>query len=150
MTIVYKTGDLFKDDAVCKVCTVNCVGVMGKGIALEYKKRYPEMFLAYQKACREGGYAPGKPIFIRNASTRGELICNLPTKQHWMNPSKLEWVEDGLRHLANMSTALKLTSVAMTIPGTGNGGLSQKDVIPLMEKYLQPVACEFRVYGKVI
>jgi len=147
MTIVYKTGDLFKDDAVAKVCTVNCVGVMGKGIALQFKKRYPLMFTQYQKACREGAYAPGKPIFIRNASTLGELICNLPTKQHWMNPSKLEWVEEGLRHLANMSVALKLETVAMTKPGCGNGGLNwEKDVKALAEKHLGPVSCEFRIY----
>ena len=149
MTIIYKTGNLFDSGAECLVCTTNVVGVMGKGIALQFKQRYPEYFQLYKKACAEGGMAVGLPIFTKNKATKDQLICSLPTKLHWQNPSQVEWIEKGLRHLANSSTAMKLKIVALTIPGTGNGGLQQSTVIPLMEKYLQPIACEFWVYGRV-
>lgn len=147
MTIVYESGNLFDKQADCIVCTVNCVGVMGKGVALQFKQRYPRMFDVYWKACREGIYHPGKPIFMKNSATDNQLICNLPTKLHWRDPSRVEWIDEGLRHLAGCSTTLKLTSVRMSKPGCGNGGLNwDKDVKHLAEKHLGPVACMFYIY----
>jgi hypothetical protein len=93
MLIYYRTS-LLESTAQTVVNTVNCVGVMGKGIAHAFKMRYPEMFVAYKKICHDKLLEPGK-LWLRRASD--QWVLNFPTKKHWRHPSKLEWIEAGLR-----------------------------------------------------
>ena len=145
--IEYVTGDLFKSGADCIVNTVNSVGIMGKGIALQFKHHYPEYFLAYKEACRNGLVKPGVPTFKKDSATRGQMICSFPTKLHWRNPSQVEWIESGLRILAEAAVSMNLNIVGMSRPGCGNGGLDwNTQVKHLAEKYLEPGTCKFLIY----
>lgn len=149
--IVYKTGNLLDDDADVLVNTVNTVGVMGKGIALEFKKRYPEMFKDYHHDCIHNIIHVREVWWWRTPDGRW-VVC-FPTKIHWRNPSKLEWIEDGLMNLAkeihpkhpfNLKTPIK--SIAIPKLGCANGGLNWDDVHPLMLRYLEPLPLEVRIY----
>lgn len=146
--IEYVAGDLFKSGATCVVNFVNTVGVMGAGLALQFKQKYPDYFEAYKKACREGLYHPGVPMFQKDSTTNDQLICSFPTKLHWKDLSRVEWIETGLRHLGNLSNTMKLDTVAMGRPGCGLGGLDwDTQVKHLAEQYLGPVPCRFMIYG---
>jgi hypothetical protein len=113
-------GDMFDRPADIRINTVNCVGVMGKGIALEFKKRYPQMFAAYARACRDGEVQVGS---LHVFAIDNLQIINFPTKQHWRDGSQYQWISDGLhalrRHL------LQFPGHHVTIPALGcsNGGL---------------------------
>src|SRR5213079_1244016 len=91
-------GDLFESSAQTLVNTVNCVGVMGKGIALEFKKRYPAMFEDYVVRCRRKQVRLGEPYLFRDLG--GTMILNFPTKDHWRSPSHLEDIDEGLEYFA--------------------------------------------------
>lgn len=102
--------------------TVNCVGVMGKGLALEFKRHFPDMFRDYAERCRKGAVVPGKPYTYRDML--GVTILNFPTKRHWREASRLADIEDGLDYLADHYQEMGITSLAMAPLGCGNGGLS--------------------------
>jgi O-acetyl-ADP-ribose deacetylase (regulator of RNase III) len=129
-------GDLLKqDDVDAIVNTVNCVGVMGKGIALQFKNKWPGNFAAYQTACKAGKVRPGKMmVFDSGAYAQPHFIINFPTKDHWRGNSKLSFIEDGLRDLAAQVRALDIRSIAIPPLGCGNGGLDWQDVKPLIER----------------
>lgn len=129
-------GDLLKqDDVDAIVNTVNCVGVMGKGIALQFKNKWPGNFAAYQAACKAGKVRPGKMmVFDAGAYAQPHFIINFPTKDHWRGNSKLSFIEDGLRDLIAQVRALDIHSIAIPPLGCGNGGLNWQDVKPLIEK----------------
>ncbi len=95
--ITYKTGDIFKSNAQVITNTVNCVGVMGKGLALAFKNQFPEMFEDYKAKCDRGEVKPGRPYLWENNNIQ---ILNFPTKRHWKQDSILSDVEDGLKYLA--------------------------------------------------
>src|SRR5436190_13339072 len=98
--IRYERGNLLDDPAEAAVNTVNEVGVMGKGVALMFRERYPENAKAYEKACQEEKVHVGRMFVTRNPELWGaRWIINFPTKKHWRNPSKLEWIRDGLKDL---------------------------------------------------
>ena len=127
-------GDIFKSEAECIVNPVNCIGVMGKGLALKFKKKYNKMFIDYVMRCREGQVKTGQPYLYK---AEGRLILNFPTKQHWRDPSKLEYIEAGLKYFARNYRTWEITSIAFPKLGCGCGGLDwEKDVKPLMYKYL--------------
>ena len=126
-----KYGNLFDTTLDWKVCTVNCVGVMGKGIALEFKKRFPGMYENYRRICQGGLLKPGKLW----AWEKDRILC-FPTKDHWRYPSKVEWIEAGLQKFVAHYTRLGISYIAFPPLGCGNGGLSKEVVIPLMDKYL--------------
>lgn len=130
-----KKGSLFDSDCDWIVNTVNCVGVMGKGIALEFKKRYPEMFNDYREICKKGLLTPGK-LWIWTKDPKRNILC-FPTKDHWRNPSRIEWIEEGLKKLLGNYERLGITSIAFPLLGCTNGGLNSSAVIPLMESYLK-------------
>lgn len=130
----YYEGTVFNTKAKTLVNTVNCFGVMGAGVALEFKLRYPEMFIQYEQMCKDKKYKVGRP---RLHSVDGIQILNFPTKNHWKNPSKIEWIEEGLRYFADNYKKVNITSIAFPKLGTSNGGLKWDDVKPLMEKYLK-------------
>jgi len=140
MTIVYKNGDMFEEPTEAIVNTVNCVGVMGKGVALEFKRRWPENFRAYKRMCTDKKLSPGGMfIFDNNDFLDGEkhrFLINFPTKLHWRSRSKIEYVKDGLVDFVEQVRRLGVKSVAMPPLGCGNGGLEWLDVRPLIEAAL--------------
>ncbi len=122
-------GDLLSAEADALVNTVNTVGVMGKGIALQFKKAWPAMFRDYQAASKRGEIIPGRVHVWETGSLSGpRFIINFPTKRHWRAPSKLADIEAGLAHLADVIRARGITSIAIPPLGCGNGGLAWKDV----------------------
>jgi O-acetyl-ADP-ribose deacetylase (regulator of RNase III) len=131
MTIERGTGNLLAAEVDALVNTVNTEGVMGKGLALQFKKAFPENFTSYERACKAGEVIPGRMHIVRRlASPR--FIINFPTKKLWRNPSKLEYVRDGLRDLVLQVQKLGIKSLAIPPLGCGNGGLDWGDVRPLI------------------
>ncbi len=141
--ITYVKGDMFTSPAQIITNTVNTVGVMGKGIALEFKKRYPEMYLDYQELCETGTFEIGKLVLWRKAE---KWILLFPTKEHWRSPSRLEYIEKGLKKLSDQWDRLGAFTIAFPMLGCGNGGLYWEDVQPLMEKYLRPLPLRSYIY----
>lgn len=131
--IQFTTGNLLEAKAEALVNTVNTVGVMGKGIALMFKEAFPENFRKYNDACKQKKVETGSMFVTETCSLFGpKWIINFPTKQHWRNPSKLEWVEDGLRDLRRFITQENISSIAIPPLGSGNGGLDWQTVKKLI------------------
>lgn len=141
--IKYIKGDIFKSPAKVIVNTVNTVGVMGKGIALEYKNRYPNMFSKYKDLCDKKKLKVGD-LMLCNEDDHQILL--FPTKENWRAKSKIEYIEKGLKSFVNMYADLGIFSIAFPKLGCGNGGLDWKDVKVLMEKYLQRLPIEIYIY----
>jgi O-acetyl-ADP-ribose deacetylase (regulator of RNase III) len=135
--IEYSDATVFNVPAQTLVNTVNGAGAMGAGIALEFRLRYPEMFGEYAGRCRRGEVEPGVPYLYRGYGD--PWILNFPTKRHWRDPSRLEWVEAGLERFASMYKEEGVTSAAFPPLGCTNGGLEWDRVRPLMERYLGPL-----------
>jgi O-acetyl-ADP-ribose deacetylase (regulator of RNase III) len=119
--IQYVSGDLLQSDAQVLVNPVNCVGVMGKGLAQAFAEHFPGILAPYKRACAEGRLRPGQVQFLTLPD--GRAIANLPTKDHWRNPSRIEWVASGLAALRSKMAARGLTTVAVPPLGAGLGGL---------------------------
>lgn len=129
-----KKGNIFNTKAMAIVNTVNCVGAMGKGIALEYKLRYPEMFKEYQKICFENKLRPGQILPYRKTNP---WILNFAIKDDWKDPSKEEWIEETLSKFRNSYKQLGITSIAFPWMGAMNGGIPLETIKSLTRKYLQ-------------
>jgi O-acetyl-ADP-ribose deacetylase (regulator of RNase III) len=138
-------GDLFESHAQTLVNTVNCVGIMGKGVALEFRKRFPAMFEDYASRCERKAVRLGEPYLYRDVS--GKLIVNFPTKNHWRSPSRLEDIERGLDYFAAHAEEWGLRSVAMPPLGCGNGGLEWSEVGPLIFRKLHGLPLDVEVYA---
>lgn len=133
--IVESSGNLLDSPAEALVNTVNCVGVMGKGIALQFAKAFPANLLAYQTACRRKEVEPGKMFVTRNPDLTGpKWIINFPTKRHWKASSRIDDVANGLTALTASIREHNIRSIAVPPLGCGNGGLSWADVRPLIEE----------------
>lgn len=147
--IVEGSGDLLAADTEAVVNTVNCVGVMGKGIALQFKRRYPNVFTTYERACKAGEVAPGKMLPVRTGELVGpSWVINFPTKKHWRAPSRLEWIRDGLDDLKRVIRELDIKSIAIPPLGAGNGGLDWGDVEPLIrEAFADDPRTEVHIYS---
>ena len=131
--IVYGEGDLLASDVDALVNTVNCVGVMGKGIALQFKRRYPQVFKSYAAACRAREVQIGRMYVVPTAELTGpRYVINFPTKKHWRSPSQIGYIEAGLDDLRRVIEALDLRSLAVPPLGAGNGGLDWAKVEPLI------------------
>ena len=142
--ITYMSGDLFRSPAKVLVNTVNTVGVMGKGIAHEFKRIYPEMFEAYRNHCEQGDLQIGQLFLYK---TPYKWILNFPTKKHWRSPSKERYIDAGLRKLRDRCAALGITSIAFPELGCGNGELDfETQVRPLMERYLSRLSVPAFIY----
>ena len=134
------TGNLLEADVEALVNTVNCVGQMGKGIALQFKQAYPKNFAAYQKAVRAGEVRPGAMFVFATAQTQNpKLIINFPTKRHWRNNSRLEDIASGLTALVEEIRNRKIQSIAIPPLGCGNGGLDWDVVRPMIVAALAPL-----------
>lgn len=141
--IEYIVGDIFDSPAQVIVNTVNTVGVMGKGLALSFKQRYPGMFEAYRNACEKHQLTTGK-LMLFYAPDHWLLL--FPTKENWRNPSKLEYIEKGLYKFVSTYADKSITSIAFPRLGCGNGELNWDEVRPLMEKYLKPLPIDVYIY----
>ena len=136
--IRFTTGDILAEDAEALVNTVNCIGVMGRGIALQFKKAFPENFRAYAKACQRGEVQPGRMfVFETGALTNPRYIINFPTKRHWRGNSRIEDVDAGLKDLVTVIRERDIRSIAVPPLGAGLGGLKWTDVRPRIEKALR-------------
>ncbi len=138
-------GDLFESKAQTLVNTINCVGVMGKGVAEQFKLRFPAMFDDYKARTDRGSVRLGEPYLYRDLS--GLSIINFPTKGHWRSPSRLSDIESGLEYLAEHAKSWGVTSLAMPPLGCGNGGLEWSEVGPLMYQKLYRVPIDVEVYA---
>lgn len=138
-------GDIFESKCLTIVNTVNCVGVMGKGIAYEFKKRFPEMFKDYVKRCNAGQVKVGVPYVYTNSDS--SKILNFPTKDHWRSPSRLSYVIEGLDWFVNNYEKNQITSIAFPPLGCGNGGLTWSVVGPIMYQKLSKLPIEVEIYA---
>lgn len=142
--INYIRGNLFTSNAKVLVNTVNTVGVMGKGIAADFKKIYPKMFEEYKTLCENGKFDIGELYLYK---TSNKWVLNFPTKKHWKSPSTVEYIELGLQKLIEQATKLQLTDIAMPKLGCGNGGLNwETQVKPIVEKYLKKSPINVSIY----
>ena len=142
--ITYVDFSLFESPAKVLVNTVNTVGVMGKGIAKEFKRIYPEMFVDYQRLCENRTFDVGELWLYK---TPHKWVLNFPTKKHWRSPSKPEYIEEGLRKFTHFYHDTRITSVSFPQLGCGNGELDWKtQVKPLMETYLKNLPIEVFIH----
>lgn len=131
-------GDLLAADVDALVNTVNCVGVMGKGIALQFKRQYPSVFNAYEQACKRGEVKIGQMFVVSTEQLTGpRFIINFPTKKHWRSPSKLEYIEQGLTSLRKAIRKHGIKSIAIPPLGAGSGGLDWAVVEPTIVHALE-------------
>lgn len=138
-------GDLFASTAQTLVNTINRVGVMGKGVALEFKKRFPANFEDYARRCERKQVRLGKPYLFRDPSER--LIVNFPTKDHWRSPARLSDIERGLDYFVRHYEEWGIDSIAFPRLSCGNGGLEWSEVGPLMYRKLHRLPIDVEVYA---
>lgn len=142
--ITYVDGNYYTSPAQVLTNTINTVGVMGKGLAKEFKRIYPEMFKAYQELCELGDLQIGK-LYLYKSSNK--WVLNFPTKKHWRFPSKPEYIEAGLKTFRKTYSSMGINSIAFPALGCGNGELDfEEQVKPLMEKYLSNLPISIFIY----
>lgn len=144
--IEYKVGDVLSEKAEALVNTVNCVGVMGRGVALQFKKAFPENFKAYAKACRQGEVEPGR-MFVHEMERLDwpRYIINFPTKRHWRGKSRMADIESGLAALVDEIESRQVRSIALPPLGSGLGGLDWAAVRSKIETALGELSADVRV-----
>ena len=136
--IEYKTGDILTEDAEALVNTVNCIGIMGRGIALQFKNTFPENFKSYAAACKRKEVQPGRMfVFETGQWTNPRYIINFPSKRHWRGKSRMEDIEAGLAALAEEIRSRNILSIALPPLGSGLGGLDWSQVRPRIEAMLR-------------
>ena len=138
-------GNIFNSRLDVIVNTVNCVGVMGKGIALVFKLRYPKMFDLYKEYCLSHLIGIGK-LWLYKGEEGVPWVLNFPTKFHWKYPSKMEYIEKGLQKFVETYKEKKITSIAFPLLGTNNGGLDKQEVLSLMCTYLRKCDIPIEIY----
>ena len=136
--IEYKTGDMLQADAEALVNTVNCVGIMGRGVALQFKNAFPENFKAYAVACAREEVQPGRMfVFETGGLANPKYIINFPTTRHWRGKSRIEDIESGLKDLVKVIRDRRITSIAIPPLGSGLGGLDWSKVRSRIEAALR-------------
>lgn len=148
--IQFVTGNFFDYKADIRINTVNCVGAMGAGVALQFKNKYPEMNKEYVKACNDGTLQIGKPHVWTNNDFFNEddnvIIINFPTKLHWKNPSEYEYIEKGLQWLSNFLINHKGKTITVPALGCGHGGLDWAIVKEMIIKYLSKLEMNILIF----
>jgi len=142
--ILYVKGNLFDSPAQVLVNTVNTVGVMGKGVALEFKRLFPEMYQQYRELCERGQFDIGKLWLYKSPQ---KWVLNFPTKKHWRAPSRVEYIEAGLKKFVQVYSYWGIHSIAFPPLGCGQGQLDfETQVQPLMESYLKSLPIDVFIY----
>ena len=146
--IRYEIGNLLESDAEALVNTVNTDGIMGKGIALQFKNEFPKNYKLYVKACADKQIAIGKLLVTDDASLLlgKRTIINFPTKTSWRKPSEYSYIEAGMIDLVRIIQVKRINSIAIPPLGAGNGGLEWNKVKMILEKHLTAVPCDIRIY----
>lgn len=145
--ITYKQGNILDAPAEALVNTVNTVGVMGKGIALQFKNTFPENYKAYLDAVKEKKIQTGKVQVVHVHDVKGvKYVINFPTKAHWRYPSRINWIQTGLQDLRQQILAHDIKSIAIPPLGCGNGGLNWDEVRPIIETSLKDLPVEVMIY----
>ena len=146
--IEYVTGNLLDSSAEALVNTVNTVGVMGKGIALQFKKRFPHNYKVYEAACKARELETGHVLVVKDGDAFSQkTIINFPTKKHWRQPSKYEYIEAGINALKQALVEHKIQSVAIPPLGSGNGGLNWEEVRAMLESGLGGLDVAITIYS---
>lgn len=145
--LIYRRTSIFESPAQTLVNTVNCVGIMGKGLAHAFKEREPDMFRAYKRICDQQALEPGKLWLWRG---KGSWVLNFPTKVHWRNPSRIEWIEQGLAKFVSAYADQGIAEISFPQLGCGNGNLNWADVRPLMEHYLAKVTIPVYIHDYTV
>lgn len=126
--VIYKYGDIFTSNAQVLTNPINCVGVMGKGLAKEFKNKYPDVFNDYKLKCDNKEVKPGNPYLVHGTPH----ILMFPTKDHWKDPSRLEWISNGLKLTKTICDRNYISTLALTYLGCGCGGLNKN----IVEEYI--------------
>ena len=145
--LAYHRTSILTSQGQTVVNTVNTVGIMGKGLASSFKKKYPDMFKAYKKLCDEGQFDVGHLWLWKGAN---QWVLNFPTKKHWRQPSKLSYVEAGLKKFVQQYEQRGIREIAFPRLGCGDGGLEWDDVRQLMEKYLGSLPIPVYIHDFVV
>lgn len=145
--LIYRRTSILESPAQTLVNTVNCVGIMGKGLAHAFKEREPNMFKAYKRICDQHALEPGKLWLWRGDDS---WVLNFPTKIHWRNPSKIEWIEQGLEKFVSAYESQGITEISFPQLGCGNGGLDWEEVRPVMEHYLSKVSIPVYIHDHTV
>lgn len=143
MSLKIIKGNLFTSNCQTLVNTINCVGVMGAGIALEFRLRYPQMYTRYVEICQQKLIDIGKLWLYKSDD---HWILNFPTKKHWKKPSKLEFLELGLQKFVDTYREKEIISIAFPLLGTHNGGLPQNESLEIMNRYLGQCELSIEIY----
>lgn len=143
--ITLRGGDIFLSRVQAIVNPVNCVGVMGKGLALSFKQKFPDMFQWYRRLCSTHSLLPGEIATYSDKGSGKHIIC-FATKDHWANSSRLEWVKKGLDSFVAHYKTLGITSAAFPMLGTGCGGLDHDKVLSLMTETLSKCDIPIEIY----
>jgi O-acetyl-ADP-ribose deacetylase (regulator of RNase III) len=146
--IHYKTGNLLDSEAEALVNTVNTIGVMGKGIALQFKNMFPNNFKLYSQACKNKEVKIGQLLVTEEEAlfVGKKIIINFPTKTNWRLPSEYQYIEEGLTELVKVIREKNIKSIAIPPLGSGNGGLDWNKVKQILEKNLANVDCDIHIY----
>lgn len=137
----YTSGNILYADAEALVNTVNCVGIMGRGIALQFRNAFPENFKAYQAACQRQEVQPGRMfVYATGELANPKYIINFPTKRHWRGKSRMGDIEAGLIDLQAVIRRLDIRSIAIPPLGSGLGGLEWEDVKPRIHEATEALA----------
>src|SRR5690625_974544 len=140
-------GNLLEDSAEAYVNTVNTVGVMGKGIALQFKQAFPDVFKQYAKDCEKGLVQIGKMHVVEvQGLVKPKYVINFPTKEHWRQPSKLEYIQKGLIDLVKVVQDLDIKSIALPPLGCGNGGRDWRKVRTVIVEACPPINITVHIY----
>lgn len=145
--LIYRRTSILESPAQTLVNTVNCVGVMGKGLAQAFKEREPDMFRSYKRICDQRALEPGKLWLWRG---KDSWVLNFPTKVHWRNSSSIEWIEQGLAKFVSAYADQGISEISFPQLGCGNGNLDWSDVRPLMEHYLTNVTIPVYIHDYTV
>jgi O-acetyl-ADP-ribose deacetylase (regulator of RNase III) len=137
--IIHTTGNILQSNAQALVNPVNCVGVMGKGLALQFKRAFPSYFRCYKDACRKNLVRPGKMYVHLHDQPPYTIIISFPTKTHYKQPSVYGYISDGLTDLVNVIQERSIKSIAIPALGCGNGGLVWETIKHYIEKKMEPL-----------
>lgn len=144
----FTTGNILRAETEAIVCPVNCSGVLGSGLALQFKRVFPKNFYNYRLKCAEGEVKVGKVlVFETNRPSGPKYIINLPIRDHWRDPVTLGTIELGLKDLANTIKNLNIQSIAVPALGVGYGMLRWEEVKPILTKHLSNLDAHVFVFG---